>query len=115
MFGLHSFLNPDFFIVKVQYTSSHVDNMTEVLAANHVVHPVTFPVHAGIASNSLEVLKSLIHSSVDGTSLTLWCGPGDWVDYHKLNHLVNSIGKDKVYAPATYLPVHNLICCDCHL
>lgn len=82
--------------VAVQYNSSYIDQLTSLLIDSHVVHPVTFPVHAGIASNSVEMLANLIHSSVDGTSLTLWCGEGEWVDYRKLSELLNRVGRDKV-------------------
>ncbi|XP_046663621.1 protein FAM151A [Homalodisca vitripennis] len=81
----------------LSYSSAHIDEMTSVLMDSHVVYPVTFPVHAGIAANSLDTLTSLVHSSTVGTSLTLWAGEGQYIDYNKLRLLINTIGKDKVF------------------
>uniref|UniRef100_A0A1B6KMI5 Menorin-like domain-containing protein n=2 Tax=Graphocephala atropunctata TaxID=36148 RepID=A0A1B6KMI5_9HEMI len=81
----------------LSYSSMNIDEMTSLLLDSHVVFPVTFPVHAGIAANSLDTLTNLVHSSTDGTSLTLWAGQGQHIDYDKLRQLINNLGKDKVF------------------
>ncbi|KAG8303058.1 hypothetical protein J6590_018519 [Homalodisca vitripennis] len=92
----------------LSYSSAHIDEMTSVLMDSHVVYPVTFPVHAGIAANSLDTLTSLVHSSTVGTSLTLWAGEGQYIDYNKLRLLINTIGKDKYLRPTLSRILHSV-------
>ncbi|XP_054264852.1 protein FAM151B [Macrosteles quadrilineatus] len=81
----------------LRYEKKHVDEMTTVLSEANVVHGVTFPVHSGIASNSVDVLTKLIKTSVEGTTLTLWSGKNEWVDYGNLRKLIEGVGREKVY------------------
>lgn len=71
-----------------------------MLIESKVVQPVTFPVHAVIAANSVEVLSTLILTSVDGTTLTLWCGEEekDLLSYQKLSDLIKMVGRERVRA-----------------
>lgn len=71
--------------------------MTEALSRNQVTRPVTFPVRAGIAAQSIETLSALVHLSPPGTTLTLWSPETDPVDYVGLKKLVDGLGHNKVY------------------
>lgn len=79
------------------YSTSDIDEMTEALSRNHVTRPVTFPVRAGIAAQSIETLTSLVQLSPAGTTLTLWSPETDPVDYVGLKKLVDGLGHNKVY------------------
>lgn len=79
------------------YSTSDIDEMTEALSRNHVIRPVTFPVRAGIAAQSVETLTSLVQSSTPGTTLTLWSPETDPVDYVALKKLIEGLGHNKVY------------------
>uniref|UniRef100_A0A1B6DAG5 Menorin-like domain-containing protein n=1 Tax=Clastoptera arizonana TaxID=38151 RepID=A0A1B6DAG5_9HEMI len=79
------------------YTTQHIDNMTDALNRNHVTKPVTFPVRAGIAAQSYDTLTKLIQSSISGTTLTIWSPETDPVDFVALKKLIVDLGHDKVY------------------
>ena len=80
------------------YTPEIITNMTEALNRNAIVQPVTFPVRAAIAAQSIDTLSILIGSSTPGTTLTIWhSSDSDHVDIHKLRILLEKIGRDKIY------------------
>lgn len=62
-------------------------------------HPITFPVRAGIAANSLNQLQTLVAAvnETNDSSLTIWSSAGDFVDVPKLRQLIFSFGLDRVY------------------
>lgn len=84
--------------IAVKYDTSDIEQLTSLLIESKVVQPVTFPVHAVIAANSVEVLSTLILTSVDGTTLTLWCGEEekDLLSYQKLSDLIKTVGRERV-------------------
>ncbi|CAB0002753.1 unnamed protein product [Nesidiocoris tenuis] len=81
-----------------RYTPEDIDRMTEILAKNCIIQPVTFAVRAAFAANSRGVLTSLIKGSSDTTTLTIWASSrGDIVDMDELRALISDVGKDRVY------------------
>lgn len=62
-------------------------------------HCITFPVRAGIATNSIEQLHDLIcrMNKSHKATLTIWSSPGDYVNIDKLEELIACIGCDSVY------------------
>lgn len=85
------------------YTAEHIDNMIKAIENNTIKeHPITFPLRAGIAANSLEQIERLIKSvnayqNKNATTITLWTSDNDHIDINKLKEVVNKIGKSKVY------------------
>lgn len=83
------------------YTTKQIEDMVNVLKEQQVVQPITYPVRAGPAANSVDVIKKLMESSagLNSTSVTLtvWSSEGDKVDAAKLSALIKDIGLSKVY------------------
>ena len=90
-------LTEEFLFLTGNYSASDIDNMTDALSRNHVTRPVTFPVRAGIAAQSIETLTTLVQASAPGTTLTLWSPETDPIDYVGLKKLVDGLGHSKVY------------------
>ncbi|XP_036214800.2 protein FAM151B isoform X2 [Bactrocera oleae] len=84
------------------YTEQQIDEMLLAIKNNNVTakqHPITFPVRAGIAANSLDQLQALVAAvnETNDSSLTIWSSAGDFVDVPKLRQLIFSFGLDRVY------------------
>uniref|UniRef100_A0A1I8Q766 Menorin-like domain-containing protein n=2 Tax=Stomoxys calcitrans TaxID=35570 RepID=A0A1I8Q766_STOCA len=84
------------------YTSQQMDDMLDAIHRNNVTatgQPITFPVRAGIAANSLDALHNLVKSvnSTNESTLTLWSSQNDYVDVEKLRQLIFSFGFHRVY------------------
>lgn len=83
------------------YTSQQIDKMLEVIKTNNVngTHPITFPVRAGIAAQSIENLQYLVAaiSKKSNPTLTIWSSPNDSVNIDKLRQLILTFGVDRVY------------------
>ncbi|XP_039949424.1 protein FAM151B isoform X1 [Bactrocera tryoni] len=84
------------------YTEQQIDEMLLAIKNNNVTakqHPITFPVRAGIAANSLEQLHALVAAvnETNESSLTIWSSAGDFVDVPKLRQLIFSFGFERVY------------------
>lgn len=58
--------------------------------------PITFPVRAGLAAESISVLSELLEK-VSGSTLTLWSGDGDSVDVKNLKKLIETVGISRTY------------------
>lgn len=85
------------------YTKDHVQRMVNVLIKNQLhnsTHPITFPVRAGIAAQSIDALHDLV-SQVNKTNhnvtITIWSSPQDNVNIDALRKLIFSFGLDRVY------------------
>ncbi|XP_036345600.1 protein FAM151B-like, partial [Rhagoletis pomonella] len=81
------------------YTEHEIDEMLVAIKNNNVTakqHPITFPVHAGIAANSLYQLYGLVAAvnETNESSITIWSSANDFVDVQKLR---KSLGFDRVY------------------
>ncbi|XP_020715972.1 protein FAM151B isoform X1 [Ceratitis capitata] len=84
------------------YTAQEIDEMLLAIKNNNVTekqHPITFPVRAGIAANSLDQLHRLVAAvnETNESSLTIWSSANDFVDVQKLRKLIFSFGFDRVY------------------
>lgn len=82
------------------YSSHHINQMIEALITNEVKQKVTFPVRAGLAANSKQVMLELLertNSSPFDSTLTIWSSQGDFVDIGKLRDLILECGLGKVY------------------
>lgn len=81
------------------YTRDQVNEMINGLKENDVKNPITFPVRAGIAANSIEELKHLYVSlkNSNHVTFTIWSSASDYVDVEGLRKMIFSFGIDKVY------------------
>jgi hypothetical protein len=81
------------------YTRDQVNEMINGLKKNDVKNPITFPVRAGIAANSIEELKHLYDSlkNSNHVTFTIWSSASDYVDVEGLRKMIFSFGIDKVY------------------
>ncbi|XP_060821750.1 protein FAM151B isoform X1 [Bombus pascuorum] len=87
-------------VTEGQYTEQQIQSMINILKEQMVTQPITYPVRAGLAANSMEVIKSLMENScsfANNVSLTVWSSEGDKVDAEKLSTLIRDIGVKKVY------------------
>lgn len=73
--------------------------MINILKEQKVTQPITYPVRAGLAANSMKVIKSLMENSsfISNVTLTIWSSEGDKVDAQTLSTLIRDIGVEKVY------------------
>lgn len=81
------------------YTRDQVNEMINGLRKNDVKNPITFPVRAGIAANSIEELKHLYDSlkNSNHVTFTIWSSADDFVDVEGLRKMIFAFGIDKVY------------------
>lgn len=85
------------------YTKQQINDMISALERNQIInsmHPITFPVRAGIAAQSIDNLHELV-SKVNKTNqnvtITVWSSPNDKVNIDSLRKLIFSFGLDRVY------------------
>ncbi|KAM7354699.1 protein FAM151B isoform 3-T7 [Cochliomyia hominivorax] len=84
------------------YTRKETNAMLEAIKNNNVTktgQPITFPVRAGIAANSLNELHDLVKAvnATNECSLTIWSSQNDFVNIDKLRKLIFSFGFDRIY------------------
>ncbi|GAB0089535.1 protein FAM151B [Sergentomyia squamirostris] len=84
------------------YTAEQIDKMSESIRKNDIPssnHPITFPVRAGIAAQSLPQLTMLMRefNRTNTVTLTIWSSENDHVDVQRLRSLIFAVGIDKVY------------------
>lgn len=62
-------------------------------------HPITFPIRAGIAAQSLKEITDLVRSvkETNDVTLTIWSSANDSVNIDLLRKLIFSFGLDRVY------------------
>ncbi|XP_057367456.1 protein FAM151B-like [Daphnia carinata] len=80
------------------YTFDHVRKMRDVLTANQITAPVTFPVRAALAT-TLESRENILWllNQIPGSTITIWNSFGDEVDVPALLDFINTIGKEFIY------------------
>ncbi|XP_058803556.1 protein FAM151B [Phymastichus coffea] len=82
------------------YTTQQVKEMLKLVneTANTNL-PITYPVRACYAANSMETMKSLLADTPakNNATLTVWSADDDKVDTDKLSELIKAIGVEKVY------------------
>lgn len=81
------------------YTNQQIDEMINGIKKNKVSNPLTFPVRAGIAAQSIPTLSRLYDSLKDSNvvTFTIWSSDGDSVDVENLRKMIFHFGLDKVY------------------
>lgn len=84
------------------YTRKDTKAMLEAIRNNNITktgQPITFPVRAGIAANSLNELHDLVKTvnATNDCSLTIWSSQNDFVNIDKLRKLILSFGFDRIY------------------
>lgn len=85
------------------YTHAHANAMIKVIEDNNLNgsgHPITFPIRAIFAVQSVEVMSHLyehVKNHNNATTFTIWTGITDPVDPKELEKFVKSFGVDKVY------------------
>lgn len=83
------------------YRTNDIEAMISSIKNNNISNKycITFPVRAGIATNSIEQLCDLICrvNETHTATLTIWSSPGDYVNIDKLEKLICCIGFDRVY------------------
>lgn len=81
------------------YTNDQVNHMIDGIKRNNIANPVTFPVRAGIAGQSITQLDHLFNSLKDTNlvTFTIWSSESDAVDVEKLRKMIFHFGLDKVY------------------
>jgi hypothetical protein len=95
---------PKFYLGGGKYSLSHVKNMVDALRINEIQQPVTFPVFALFAPNSVQSLTWLL-DNVQGSSITLWGGKKD-APYHnrkRLTQLRDHLGNSRVFVDLPYV------------
>ncbi|KAF7992789.1 hypothetical protein HCN44_005133 [Aphidius gifuensis] len=80
------------------YTKENIDAMLEKIKMITSTQPITYPVRANLAVNSISVLSDLIEKSKNNNaSLTIWTAKDDTFNKTLLDKLIKDIGSDKVY------------------
>lgn len=84
------------------YTENQVDTMIAGIRRNGIFNnPLTFPVRAGIAAQSIEQLdrlyKTLTESHSIDVTFTLWSSANDAVNIENLREMIFHFGLDRVY------------------
>lgn len=82
-----------------EYTTYQVDQMIDGIKKNNIKNPLTFPVRAGIASQSISSLTHLYDSLKDSNhvTFTIWSSNDDSVNVENLRKMIFHFGLDKVY------------------
>lgn len=95
--GWTTLWGPDF--TNGSYTLEQVNEMIEGVKSNNVTNPITFPVRAGIAAQSITQLDHLYKSLNESNliTFTIWSSTNDSVDVKKLREMIFHFGVDKVY------------------
>lgn len=81
------------------YTYEQVNEMIIGIKSNNVTNPITFPVRAGIAAQSIPQLDHLYKAlnQSNHITFTIWSSDNDHVDVGKLREMIFHFGVDKVY------------------
>lgn len=89
-----------------KYTREQINQIVDAIKRNEIhsiEHPITFPVRAGIAAQSVDTLTELLEhinqyrTESEFATLTIWSSPDDYVDVPQLRRLIDTIGYDRVY------------------
>ncbi|KAF5304282.1 hypothetical protein FQR65_LT18880 [Abscondita terminalis] len=80
-------------IVNASYTDDDITTMMDFVRNNSIIQPITFPVRAGIAAQSIEQIKKLTRG-VSNSTLTLWNAKEDPVNIENLRALIK---RDKLH------------------
>ena len=78
------------------YSPANIRNMTGALDVAQVDEPLTFPVRAALAANSVPAISSLLEEFANST-ITVWSAAEDAVDVEKLRELIFGAGLNRTY------------------
>ncbi|XP_028159771.1 protein FAM151B isoform X1 [Ostrinia furnacalis] len=85
-------------ITEGEYSREQIGTMLRILHEHHINQTVTFPVRAGIASNSQPVVLDLLReTSYLNSSMTVWSSEGDAVEVDRLRALILTVGLERTY------------------
>ncbi|XP_045494820.1 protein FAM151A isoform X1 [Colias croceus] len=85
-------------ITEGEYSREEIGSMLRLLNENHVNQTVTFPVRAGLASNSQPVILDLLRETGSlNSSITVWSSEGDPVEVDRLRALLLTVGLERTY------------------
>ncbi|CAG4999250.1 unnamed protein product [Parnassius apollo] len=80
-----------------EYSREQIGTMLR-LVNERVNQTVTFPVRAGLASNSQPVLLDLLRETASlNSTITVWSSEGDAVEVDRLRALILTVGLEKTY------------------
>uniref|UniRef100_A0A1Q3FN09 Putative dhfr-coamplified protein n=1 Tax=Culex tarsalis TaxID=7177 RepID=A0A1Q3FN09_CULTA len=84
------------------YSETDIQRMIYTIKSNEIDKlgtPITFPIRAGIAANSLKELSQLFEKlkTTNEITFTIWSSVDDAVDVQKLRNFVYAIGTDRIY------------------
>lgn len=82
---------------KISYTDEQISEMLKEIRENNVTQPITFPVRAAIAAESITQMQHLL-GNVSSSTLTIWSSvSSDTIDIDNLRELIKVVGVDKTY------------------
>ncbi|XP_072938810.1 protein peste-like [Epargyreus clarus] len=85
-------------ITEGEYSREQIGSMLRLVNENHVNQTVTFPVRAGLASNSQPVLLDLLRETSSlNSSMTVWSSEGDAVEVDRVRALILTVGLERTY------------------
>ncbi|XP_059055529.1 protein FAM151A [Achroia grisella] len=85
-------------ITEGEYNRDQIGAMLRQLHENHINQTVTFPVRAGLASNSQPVVLDLLRETAYlNSSITVWSSEGDVVEVDRLKALLLTVGLERTY------------------
>ncbi|XP_052755031.1 protein FAM151A isoform X2 [Galleria mellonella] len=98
-------------ITEGEYSREQIGAMLRLIHENHINQTVTFPVRAGLASNSQPVVLDLLRETSSlNSSITVWSSEGDAVEVDRLKALILTVGLER-----TYLDVPHELAAKLHL
>merc|ERR1711934_710942 len=84
-----------------QYSKDDFDKMRNLLLQHNVTSPVTLPLRASLAVNSVEPISEFLLQMENlnpfPLSLTIWTGASDQVDRNALHRFIELVGKERVF------------------
>ncbi|XP_030026471.2 protein FAM151B isoform X1 [Manduca sexta] len=85
-------------ITEGEYSRDQIGAMLRLVNEQKINQTVTFPVRAGLASNSQPVLLDLLRETASlNSSMTVWSSEGDNVEVDRLKALILTVGLERTY------------------
>ncbi|KAJ0175852.1 hypothetical protein K1T71_009011 [Dendrolimus kikuchii] len=85
-------------ITEGEYSREQIGTMLRKVNEHKINQTVTFPVRAGLASNSQPVLLDLLRETLSlNSSVTVWSSEGDVVEVDRLKALLLTVGLERTY------------------
>ncbi|XP_050668771.1 protein FAM151A isoform X2 [Leptidea sinapis] len=85
-------------ITEGEYSRDQIGAMLRLVNEHHINQTVTFPVRAGLASNSQPVILDLLRETGSlNSSITVWSSEGDVVEVDRLRALLLTVGLERTY------------------